>query len=63
VADIPGQVVLALIVRNTRAECHRAIANILVRENGTRKENFAELIVSNKNRDFWKEVNKINSSK
>jgi len=34
------------------AEYHRAIKNICVRENDTRKEKFAELIVSKKLR-FW----------
>jgi len=50
-------------MRSTRAEYHRAIKNIRVRGNDMRKEKFAELILSNENRDFWKEVNKIKASK
>jgi hypothetical protein len=62
-AGRPGKGVLAPIMRSTRAQYHRAIKNIRVRENDIRKEKFAELVVSNRNRDFSKEVNKVKSSK
>ena len=62
-AGRPGKGVLASIMRNTRAQYHSAIKDIRVKESDIRKEKFAELITCNNNRDFWKEVNKIKSSK
>ena len=50
-------------MRSTRVNYHRAVKDTRSKENDMRKAEFAESIVSNKNRDFWKEINKIKSSR
>ena len=58
-ADKPRHGVLAGIMRSTRSKYHFKIRELRKNEDHIRKLAFAENILENKHRDFWKEVNKM----
>ena len=58
-AGKPHTGVLADIMRQTRLKYHHAIRDIYRQSDLVRQERFAETMLNNNNRDFWKEVKKI----
>ena len=58
-ADKPRHGALADIMRSTRSKYRYKIRELRRNEDHIRKQAFAENILENKYRDFWKEVNKV----
>lgn len=58
-AGKPRSGVVADIMRLTRSKYHYEVRNLRKHEEYNRKEKFAESILNNNRRDFWKEVNKM----
>jgi hypothetical protein len=62
-AGRPQHGVVACIMRSTRAKYHKAIKQVRLHELDLRKEKFANLILSNRSRDFWSEIKKIRNTR
>ena len=59
----PHSGVVAEIMRRTRAAYHYAIRRVKKNETEIVRERFADMILQNKSRDFWSEVQRMKSSK